>query len=147
MPFTSETAKLHRGPGHRRKRAVVEAEKAAAAVVREIVEANAARLANRYVVRALGKNGDKVLVHAVDKLLPDEQTQFARPVQFNFVTFTGNGARAGGHTVQLQAEDVSSAVLAGNGNGHEKSREGMAQAERQGQNGFKFHDFKDVPGE
>lgn len=83
MPFTSETAKLHRGPGHRRTRRVVEEQKQAAQLLKEILAANAARLGNRYIARALGKAGDRVLTHAIDKLLPDEHDK--TPQQGNTV--------------------------------------------------------------
>jgi hypothetical protein len=80
MPFTSETAKQLRGPGGRRRNRDKEAEIVAGQLVKDILDRNAARLGNRWVGRALGKNGDKVLMHAIDKLMPDEQIQPQAPV-------------------------------------------------------------------
>lgn len=46
-------------------------QKLAADIIREIIEAKATKLGNQYINRALGEMGDKVLCHAIDKLLPE----------------------------------------------------------------------------
>lgn len=140
MPFTSETARKYGGrkPGAGRKpKAVVEAEKTARQLVRDCLEKNAEELAGHYMRRAFGKNADRVLCHAIDKILPDEQVNIPPAITINFVRFD--------NTVQLHAAPVSSPVLAGNGRGHQAGDQGLASSERQGQDGLKFLDFKDVP--
>jgi hypothetical protein len=61
-----------RRPGAgRKKKSEVLAKQTAAAVVQKVIEANAGKLAQLYVERALGEDGDRVLCHAIDKLLPE----------------------------------------------------------------------------
>ena len=131
-------AKGGKRPGAGRpKGGTLPAKKEAAQLLREILDANAVRLGNRYITRALGKAGDRVLTHAIDKLLPDEQTDQTRPIQIQFVQYN--------NSVQLHAEGVSATVLASNGNGHKASMPGVASEIGEGQGGIKFHDFEDVP--
>jgi len=54
-----------------RRRRDREAAQMAADVVRQVIEAQAKPLVDRYIKRALGKNADRVLIHAIDKLLPE----------------------------------------------------------------------------
>jgi hypothetical protein len=61
---------LRNPPGGRPTKAQAEEKKLAAEKAREIIEGNAERLTNRYVKRALSPNADKILMHAVDKLVP-----------------------------------------------------------------------------
>ena len=41
----------------------------------EIIKKNARKLTNKFVKRALAKNADKVLMHAIDKLIPDAKQE------------------------------------------------------------------------
>ena len=62
------------GAGRKRKN-ISDAKKTALQLVREIIEGNAVKLGRRYTRRALGKNGDRVLIHAIDKLYPTNDRQ------------------------------------------------------------------------
>ena len=64
----------------------------------------------------MGKNADRVLCHAIDKLLPDEQLIQIPSLSVNFNHYS----------VQLHATGVSSAVLGGNGQGSQAGDEGVA---------------------
>lgn len=78
--------------------------------------------------------------HAVDKLLPDEQIQpIINAPSISFIQFNRNPA-------QLSAEGLPAAVLDQDGAGMQAGGEGVAQAQRQGQNGLEFHGFANVPG-
>lgn len=130
-------AKGGKRPGAGRKpRVAVEADKSAAVRVREILDRDAEKLAVRYVSRALGKRGDKVLTHAIDKLLPDEQASQIPSLTVNFNHYH--------NSVSLHAQGLPGAVLGGNGKGRKKSAEGVASEVGQGQNGLEFHHFEDV---
>ena len=115
--------------------------KTAAEKVKQILERKASILAKHYLTRALGEQGDRVLCHAIDKLLPpvknDSTDQSPRPavfVQFN------------NYPSQLPTQTVSATVLADDGNGQDKEcGDGVASKIGQGQDGLKFLDFKDVP--
>ena len=70
------------GAGRRPKNA-----KTAAEILREMLTANVQPVGNRYLQRALGKNGDRVLCHVIDKLLPDDaQAQLANNIQIAILT-------------------------------------------------------------
>lgn len=109
--------------------------KTAAEIIRDMFGKNAERVGDRYFRRALGKNADRILCHAIDKILPNEQTQIP-VISINFNQYT----------LQLPSAPVSSTVLAGNGQRRQASIEDLASAERQGQDGFEFSNFKDVSG-
>ena len=109
---------------------------AASQIVRSIIEGRAEALGLRFAQRALGKNADRVLCKAIDKLLPDELQTFQPVFNLTFVRFD--------NTVQLPPEKLPITVLASDGNGDKASGEGVASEKRQGQNGLKFHNFKDV---
>jgi hypothetical protein len=143
MPF--QPGNKYGGPkpnsGRPRKKEI-EAKQTAAEVVRRVLELNAERISTRYVERILGEAGDKVLTHAIDKLLPDEQPQFQAPIfNITFATYQHHNSS------QLQAQDISATVLASDGQDGEAGRKSLAPPQRQGQDGLKFHDFSDVPGE
>lgn len=156
MPFTSETAKLHRGPGGRKRKdpkEVAQVKKMAADLAREYIEThvdpvlqNWGKLAEGWMQKCFTDEGHEyeefrydsaTTRHFVDKILPNETFDTQRPLVINFVKFD--------HTVQLQAAGVSATVLAGNGKGHQAIGQGVASPERQGQDGLKFLDFEDVP--
>ena len=135
MPFTSETAIYggrKKGAGRPRK-SVSDAKRQAAELVRSVLNKNAGELAKHYIRTA--KQSDRVICHAIDKLMPDEQNETNAAISINFVQYN--------NTVQLSAEGVSTAVLASNGE-QKASGAGVASAGGQGQNGIKFHDFEDV---
>ena len=116
--------------------------KTAAEKVKQILERKASILAKHYLTRALGEQGDRVLCHAIDKLLPpvkNEQPDQS-PRSAVFIQFNSN-------TSQLPSTTVSTTVLADDGNGQDKEcSDGMAPKIGQRQDGLKFLDFKDVPG-
>jgi hypothetical protein len=128
MPFTTETARQYGGrrPGAGRKT------KSAQDLIRETLEKNAQPLIEHYIKRS--RKSDKVLIHAIDKIAPDEQVQTPTIA----ITFSH-------YSLQLHAESVPSTVLDSHANGHQAGDQGMAPAERQGQDRLKFLDFKDVP--
>lgn len=112
-----------------------EIEKQASAIVDKIT--------GRYLQRALGKNGDKVLLHLIDTAIPKAVDAASNPPAFPvaFVQFNYN-------SLQLPAQAVPATILASNGeigNGQERGN-GLASEVGQGQDGPKFLDFKDVPG-
>lgn len=111
----------------------------AAELVRTIIEGNAKKLSDQYIERALGKFGsDRVLCHAIDKLLPNEQTSVQTPsITINYIRFD--------NTVELQAKELPVTVLASDAIREESGRPSLASPGGQGQNGVKFHNFKDVP--
>ncbi len=117
---------------------------AASQLVKMVIEANATKLANQYIKRALDKYGDRVLCHAIDKLLPDDHNAAIQPTAIihQFIQF----APGNQNPVQLSAEGVSTPILVGDGRGEETSSSGLAQAERQGQDGLEFHSFTHVRG-
>src|SRR5688500_11069962 len=120
MPFTSETAKRFRGPGGRKR--VDPIKKAAAIIAREYIEAHVQPVLDTYLGPAAGqivtretddgKQEFELRVdpattrHAIDKILPDEQTEATRAIQIAFVQFNNH------NSAQLQAAHVSTAVLA-----------------------------------
>ena len=100
MPFTSETAKLLRGPGGRKK--VNSVEKLASEIAREFIERNAKPILETYVALAAGqvverrtrsgKKKFKLLVdppttrHVIDKLLPEIKPDAnTRPIAIQIV--------------------------------------------------------------
>lgn len=110
----------------------------AAQIVQRVLNANAGKLSQRFIERSLGEDGDRVLIKAIDKLLPDEKNhEPSVTLNLNFVRFD--------NTVQVYAPQVSAPVLAGDAIREEPSRTSLASPGGQGQNGLKFHDFKDVP--
>lgn len=140
-----------KGAGRKRKQ-VVQIQKAAAVIAREYIEACVkpvmatyfqlahGRLVNQYHEgKIIGQEFEAdpgTTRHFVDKLLPDEQIKSAQPLQITFVQFN--------NTVQLSPKGLPTPVLESNGNGDQASGQGVAQAERQGQDGLKFRDFEDV---
>lgn len=102
MPFTSETARLHRGPGGRRRKdskEVREAKRLASDIARDYIETHIQPVLNTYLKLAEGwtekrfaLNGEEYEVfkydgqttrHFVDKILPDEQIQQVPQVSIN----------------------------------------------------------------
>ncbi len=119
--------------------------KAASQLVKEILEANATKLATQYIKRALDKYGDRVLCHAIDKLLPDDNHVTAQPIAINyqFVQFTSHKNPA-----QLYTEELSGAVLVGDDRaGQEESGHDLASPVGERQNGVEFCSFSNVPRE
>ncbi len=114
--------------------------KAASQLVKEIIEANATKLATQYIKRALDKYGDRVLCHAIDKLLPDDNAT-AQPIAINyqFVQFTSHK-----NSAQLSAEGLSSPVLVSDERGQEEGGEGMASEIGKRHDGLEFHSFTHV---
>lgn len=149
MPFTSETAKLLRGPGGRKKLDPVK--KKAQEVARNFIEKNVQSILDTYLGLAAGQvveretdDGERefrlvvdpaTTRHAIDKLIPDEQTEAQRAISINFVQYN--------NTVQLRPEAVPAAVLAGNGSG-QAGGVSVAPASWQRQDGAELHDFEDV---
>lgn len=118
--------------------------KAASQIVREIIEGNAQRLATQYIKRALDKYGDRVLCHAIDKLLPDEQIA-AQPTTIihQFIKFTSHNDSA-----QLPTEGLSSAILVSNDRtGLETGGNDLASPQRQRQDSVEFRSFANVSRE
>ena len=144
-----------RGAG-RKSKEVVQIKKAAAEVAREYIEASVKPVISTYFQLAHGRLVNKwhegqivgqefeadpaTTRHFIDKLLPDEQADSQRPLQINFVQFDG-------YSLPLSPARLPVTILAGNGNGHQTRIESLASPEREGQDGLKFHDFKNVPGE
>ncbi len=120
---------------------------AAMQLVKDILEANATKLANQYIKRALDKYGDRVLCHAIDKLLPDDRNATIQPTAIihQFIQF-GASAPNNQNTLQLPAEGVSAPLLVGDGRGQEEGSAGVASEKRQGQDGLEFHSFTHVRG-
>jgi len=59
---------------------------AASQIVRTIIEGNAEKLSKRYIDRALAQYGDRVLCHAIDKLLPQIDVNASqRPIAIQVV--------------------------------------------------------------
>lgn len=150
MPFQPghKLAKGGARPGAGRpKKKDIEIRKAAAELAREFIEQHAEPVLNAYLGLATGEKVGRrkfkidpaTTRHVVDKLLPDEQIKSIQPLQIAFVQFN--------NTVQLSATELPVTVLAGNGNGHQASSEGMASPFGKGQDRLEFHNFKDVPGE
>lgn len=134
MPFTKENAALLRGTGGRPKREVSEAKRTAQQIVREILESKAEAIVRQYTKRTLGKNADRILCHAIDKLLPNEQIATPTTQTINFIQFNNN-------PTQLPSEGLPITVLASDEPGEEERGDGVAQEKRQGQNGVKFRNF------
>lgn len=85
----------------RPKKGTLPAKKAAAQIVREIIESSAQKLSKHYVSRALGKYGDRVLCHAIDKLLPEiKADEHSRPIAIQII------------------HEAPAIAVNGNGNGH-----------------------------
>src|SRR6476660_5680776 len=84
---------------------------AASEIVRLILESNAKRLATQYIKRALDKYGDRVLCHAIDKLLPEDQVAAPTSLTYQFIQFNNS------HTAQLSPEGLSGAILVGDDRG------------------------------
>jgi hypothetical protein len=120
----------------------LKAKREAAQIVKDILSANAEKLSRQYIKRALDKYGDRVLCHAIDKLLPDDRNATAQPTAIihQFIQF-GTGDP---NTIQLSAEGVSAPVLVGDGGGQEEGGEVLASEVGQGQNGLEFHSFTHV---
>jgi hypothetical protein len=139
MPFqqgNQEHKKRRRVTGGGRKsNKHLEAIQTATEIIKATLETDIHRLARHYAART--RKSDKVLIHAIDKLMPDEHASPDRAVNIQFVQYNH-------HPAQLPAEGVSVAVLESNGNG-QAGRISLASPERQGQNGIKFSDFEDVP--
>jgi hypothetical protein len=161
MPFQKGHSYGGAKPGAGRKpKKELEIKQAAAEIAKGFIEKNIKpvldnylRLANGWLETRYSENGTEydtfvydgpTTRHFVDKVLPnvEKQAPLGTVINVNFVQFQNNQ-----HPAQLQAKDVSAAVLAIDGNGHQASGQGVASQERQGQNGLKFHDFQDVPGE
>jgi len=119
-------------------------QKAASLIVKEIIESNAKKLATQYIKRALDKYGDRVLCHAIDKLLPDEDHVTAQPtIITQFVQFTSHNNPA-----QLSAEGLSSAVLVGDDRtAQEAGSDDLAPAQRQRFDSVEFRSFANVSRE
>ena len=111
-------------------------QKSAAQIIKDILDANAAKLGNRFIDRALGQMGDKVLCEAINKLLPNEQTSQPTSITINYVRFD--------NTVAVSPPQLPVTILEGDAVREEPSRASLAPPSGQGQNGLKFHDFKDV---
>ncbi len=119
---------------------------AASQLVKMVIEANATKLANQYIKRALDKYGDRVLCHAIDKLLPDDRNVTIQPTAIihQFIQFGANPDNS--NTIQLSAEGLSNPVLGGDDTGtQEKGSDDMASQVRQGQDSIKFRSFANVP--
>src|SRR6476659_1767515 len=117
--------------------------KAAAQIVREIIEGNAQRLATQYIKRALDKYGDRVLCHAIDKLLPDDQVAAPPAIIHQFIQFSSHN-----NSAQLSAEGLSGAVLVGDDRaGQETSGNDLASPFRKRQDGIEFRSFTNVSRE
>jgi len=117
--------------------------KAAAQIVREIIEGNAQRLATQYIKRALDKYGDRVLCHAIDKLLPDNQVAVPPAIIHQFIQFTSHN-----NSAQLSPEGLSGAVLVGDDRaGQEASSNDLAQEIGKRSNGIEFRSFTNVSRE
>ncbi len=121
--------------------------KAASQLVKEIIEANATKLATQYIKRALDKYGDRVLCHAIDKLLPDDNVT-AQPtaITYQFIRFGANAADQ--NSSQLSTEGLSGAVLVGDDRtGQEESGHDLASPFGERQNSVEFCNFSNVSRE
>ena len=117
--------------------------KAAAQIVREIIEGNAQRLATQYIKRALDKYGDRVLCHAIDKLLPDNQVAAPPAIIHQFIQFSSHN-----NSAQLSAEGLSGAILVGDDRaGQEAGGDDLAPAIGKRSNGIEFRSFTNVSRE
>ncbi len=118
--------------------------KAASQLVKEILEANATKLATQYIKRALDKYGDRVLCHAIDKLLPDEDHVTTQPtIITQFVQFSSHN-----NSAQLSAEGLSGAVLVGDDRTtQETGGNDLASPQWQGFDGVEFRSFANVSRE
>jgi hypothetical protein len=99
--------------GRPTKKEVAERESLRAAIERKREE-RAAALADKYLEMA--EDDPATMRHLVDKAMPDLKYEQPAGITVNLIQF--NSSR---HTVQLHAEDVSTPILAGNGDGREKS--------------------------
>lgn len=119
MPFTSETAKLHRGPGGRKRKTHpdVVARKAASEIAREYLETHADPVLDTYLKLAKGwtekrislngkefeifKYDSKTTCHYIDKILPDLDGEASQAgdtyIQFNFGVPAGSAPSPGLH--------------------------------------------------
>ncbi len=118
---------------------------AASQLVKMVIEANATKLANQYIKRALDKYGDRVLCHAIDKLLPnDNVTAQPTTIIHQFIQF---GAPSDSDSIQLHPEELPSPVLGGDDTGaKEAGGNDMASEKRQGQDSIEFSSFAVLPG-
>lgn len=152
MPFQKGHSYGGAKPGAGRKpKKELEIKQAAAVIAREFIESNVKpvlnnylRLANGWLETRYSENGTEYDTfcydgpstrHFIDKLLPDEKFQAQGAViNVQFVQFNNQ------HPAQLQAKNVSAAVLAIDAN-QEAGLPGVASAQRQGQGGIEFHSF------
>ena len=105
-------------------------------------EEKALELAQAYYEMADGTKPETVTMrHLVDSVIPRSVDAASNPPAFPvaFIQFNHN-------TLQLHSEAVPTTVLAANGNDGQERADGVAPEEREGQDGPKFLDFKDVPG-
>ncbi len=149
MPFqpgnklAHQRKKLSGGPKPRAER---EKDETAAQILRREIEANVRLIARRYVKQTF-KN-DRVLCHAIDKLLPDDHVT-TQPIAINY-QFVQFGANAPSHknSAQLSAEELSGAILVGDDRtGQEESGHDLASPFGERQNSVEFCSFANVPRE
>jgi hypothetical protein len=104
-------------PGGRPTKEQQEIKKAAAEIAREFIETNVQKFLDSYIRLSTGKFIDPATVrHAIDKILPDEQMQYAQPLEIIFQDF----ARAA--PSQLPPKDIPITVSR-NAGGDQKSKE------------------------
>lgn len=118
---------------------------AASQLVKMVIEANATKLANQYIKRALDKYGDRVLCHAIDKLLPDDHATIQpTTIIHQFIQFGASDP----NTIQLHPEELPSPVLGSDDSGaQEAGGNDLASEVRQGQDSVEFRSFANVPRE
>jgi len=122
----------------------LKAKREAAQIVKDILQANAQKLSRQYIKRALDKYGDRVLCHAIDKLLPDDHaTTQPTTIIHQFIQFGASDP----NTIQLHPEELPSPVLGSDDSGaQEAGGNDMASEVRQGQDGVEFRSFANVSG-
>ncbi len=98
---------------------------------------------SRYVRLALDGKHERSTIHAMENYVrPVTHDIQPTAIIHQFIQF----APGNQNPVQLSAEGVSTPILVGDGRGEETSSSGLAQAERQGQDGLEFHSFTHVRG-
>lgn len=130
MPFTSETAKLHRGPGGRKRKdpkQVQEAKRMASEIAREYIEKHIDPVLSNYLKLAQGwkesrytlsgfeyevfRYDSRTTCHFIDKLIPDgNQAQDNKAITVNIGIVAGHNAGP-----ELRADSLSIRLNGSNG--------------------------------
>ncbi len=98
---------------------------------------------SRYVRLALDGKHERSTIHAMENYVrPVTHDTQPTAIIHQFIQFGASNP----DPIQLSAEAVPAPLLVSDGRGEEESSAGVAQTERQGQDGLEFHSFTHVRG-